>query len=113
MEHTNISTIATIRVGGIKLFYKIKDVKALANYRLSVGFINGEERIYDINPLFNKWASFKSLIETNGLFKQVRVDNGGYGISWNDEIDLECNELYFNGIPIIAPHELYEEVTNK
>jgi hypothetical protein len=30
--------------------------------------------------------------------EQVRVDTGGFGISWNDEIDLSCDELYDNGI---------------
>ena len=33
----------------------------------------------------------------SGLFEQVKVDAGGYGISWNDEIDLSCDELYHNG----------------
>ena len=33
----------------------------------------------------------------NGLFEQVKVDKGGYGISWNGEIDLSCNELWENG----------------
>jgi hypothetical protein len=28
------------------------------------------------------------------LFEQVKVDSGGFGISWNDDIDLSCNELY-------------------
>jgi len=27
----------------------------------------------------------------------LRVDTGGYGICWNDEIDLSCNELWENG----------------
>ncbi len=35
-----------------------------------------------------------------GLFKQVKVDVGGYGIIWNDELDLECNELYFEGVTV-------------
>ena len=33
----------------------------------------------------------------HGLFEQVRVDAGGYGIRWNDSKDLSCNELYQNG----------------
>ena len=35
-----------------------------------------------------------------GLFEQVKVDSGGYGISWNDELDLSCNELYYNGVTV-------------
>ncbi|WP_199647569.1 DUF2442 domain-containing protein [Peptoclostridium sp. AF21-18] len=27
----------------------------------------------------------------------MKIDTGGYGIIWNDDIDLSCNELYENG----------------
>ena len=40
---------------------------------------------------------FQMLDYVQGLFNQVRVDTGGYGIIWNDEIDLSCDELYYNG----------------
>jgi len=30
----------------------------------------------------------------------VKVDAGGYGISWNDDIDLSEYELWTNGKPI-------------
>jgi len=79
------------------LFYKIKNVKLLIDYRLSVDFICGEKKIYDLTPLFNKWSEFRTLKEVSGLFQHVKVDKGGYGVSWNDEIDLDCNELYHNG----------------
>jgi hypothetical protein len=80
------------------MFHKVKNVTPFPNYTVYVEFLNGEKRNYDINPLFNKWMPFNSLREINGLFQQVKVDTGGYGISWNDEIDLECNELYYNGV---------------
>ncbi len=63
-------------------------------------FKNLEKKKYDIKPLFDKWESFKSLENIKGLFEEIKVDEGGYGISWNDEIDLSCNELYCNGITI-------------
>lgn len=31
----------------------------------------------------------------------VKADKGGYGISWNDEIDLSCDELWEIGIMCI------------
>ncbi len=34
------------------------------------------------------------------LFKCVKVDAGGYGVSWNDEIDLSESELWLNGFAI-------------
>ena len=55
-------------------------------------------KVQDVKPLFDKWQVFKDLIYINGLFQQVKVDAGGYGISWNDDIDLSCDELYYNGV---------------
>ena len=81
----------------IILFHKVSEVKPLPDYRLHVYFVNGEKCIYDIKPLFDKWHSFNSLKQIDHLFEQVKVDNGGFGISWNDEIDLACDELYYNG----------------
>jgi Protein of unknown function (DUF2442). len=79
------------------MFYKIVNVKTMTDYNLLVQFQNGVEKIYNLNPLFEKWEDFKDLMNIRGLFEQVKVDKGGYGISWNDEIDLSCNELWNNG----------------
>lgn len=80
------------------MFYKIKDIKPHNNYTLIVTFENDIIKIYDVKPLFNKWDIFNALQNVVGLFEQVKVDSGGYGISWNDELDLSCNELWNNGI---------------
>ena len=79
------------------MFHKVKEVSPLSDFRLAVLFESGERRSYDVRPLLEKWQAFKALSYVTGLFNQVKVDAGGYGISWNDEIDLSCNELYFNG----------------
>ena len=79
------------------MFYKVKSVQPLPDFILLVDFQNGEQKQYNVKPLFDKWEPFKVLTTTAGLFEQVKVDTGGFGISWNDEIDLSCNELYYNG----------------
>ena len=79
------------------MFNKVQAVKPLPEYGLLVLFASGEEKRYNVKPLFDKWEPFKALAATKGLFEQVKVDAGGYGISWNDAIDLSCNELYENG----------------
>lgn len=79
------------------MFHKVKAVSPLANFRLLVQFSEGVTKIYDIKPLFKKWKSFKALERSQELFLSVRVDTGGYGIVWNDDIDLACDELFANG----------------
>jgi hypothetical protein len=80
------------------MFHRVKAVVPLSEYRLSVYFTSGEKKEYDIKPLFNRWEAFRPLTYISGLFNQVKVDVGGYGISWNDQIDLACDELYENGV---------------
>lgn len=81
------------------MFYKVKEVQPLPDYNLLVNFTSGECKRYNVAPLFEKWDMFKTLSNVNGLFEQVKVDAGGYGVSWNDDIDLSCNELWENGTP--------------
>jgi len=80
------------------MFNKVATVTSLDNYILLVVFENGTSKKYDIKPLFNKWDTFKSLTNQQGLYELVKVDVGGFGISWNDDIDLSCNELWNNGV---------------
>ena len=82
------------------MFYKVKNVKALDNYIIHVDFESGVSKKYDIKMLLTNFKEFETLIKVNGLFEQVKVDLGGYGISWNDDLDLSCNELYENGLLI-------------
>lgn len=78
------------------MFYKVNSVSPLDNYKLLVHFWNGVTKIYNINSLFKKWPAFQTLKDKK-LFNEVIVDEGGYGVSWNDDIDLSCNELWENG----------------
>ena len=63
-------------------------------------FTDGVVKKYDVKPLFSEIEAFQTLKEVQGLFELVRVDAGGYGICWNDDIDLACDELWENGIEI-------------
>lgn len=79
-------------------FHRLKNVTPLPDFMLKAEFLDGSQRIYDVKPLMKKIPVFQMLGYVHGLFGQVRVDTGGYGIIWNDEIDLSCDELYENGM---------------
>ena len=87
------------------MFHKVKAVAALSDFRLSVQFAEGVTKIYDVKPLFTEWAPFKVLENAPELFASVEVDVGGYGIIWNDDLDLACNELFENGKTIETPFD--------
>ena len=79
------------------MFHKVKSVCALPDHQLSVQFAEGVTKIYDVKPLFLKWPAFRALENDPELFSAVEVDAGGYGIVWNDDLDLSCDELFANG----------------
>ena len=78
------------------MFHKIKKVIPKENLIIEVEFENEIKKEYDIKKIINKWNVFESL-KDNELFKKVKVDVGGYGISWDKNIDLSCEEIWQNG----------------
>jgi len=82
------------------MFHKIKSVNALPDFKISVQFSEGVTKLYDIKPLFDKLHVFEYFKDNMDEFYQVCVDVGGYGIVWNDDLDLSCDELWDNGIRV-------------
>lgn len=79
------------------MFYNVQAVKALPDFHLHVVFKNGEEKIYNVRPMIDEYEPFQAFLLTYKLFDQVKVEQGGYAVIWNDELDIACNELYYNG----------------
>ncbi|MBI5491292.1 MAG: DUF2442 domain-containing protein [Deltaproteobacteria bacterium] len=75
---------------------RILSVVPLDGERLRVRFDDGREVVYDCRPLFSR-PRFAPLTDP-AFFRLVAVDPGGYGVSWNDEIDLSEYELRTNGV---------------
>ena len=86
------------------LFHKVKDVAPLPDMQLTVQFANGVTKLYDVKPLMERFPAFCAL-EDEGLFASVEVDQGGYGIVWNDDVDLSCDELWEHGIEVATPFD--------
>ena len=79
------------------MFHKVKSVTPENDLKLLVQFSEGTTKRYDVRPLLDKWPVFRARENTPELFQCVHVDAGGYGVSWNDDIDLACDELWENG----------------
>lgn len=65
---------------------------------LVVTFDNGCCRVYDCAPLLDTEA-FRPLRDP-AVFRAVSADPHGYGVVWNDEIDLAESEIWVNGRPV-------------
>ena len=78
-------------------FHRLKNITPLENHILLAEFQDGTIKHYDTKPLKDKIPVFCMLDYVHGLFQQVKVDIGGYGIVWNEELDLSSEEIYCNG----------------
>ncbi|MCC8044123.1 MAG: helix-turn-helix transcriptional regulator [Clostridiales bacterium] len=60
-------------------------------------FFDGTVKEYNVATLFHVYPQMKEL-EDQVLFHSVQVDAGGYGISWNDTLDLEAETIWEDGV---------------
>ncbi len=74
---------------------KILAVQPMEDYQLLVEFTTHEKRRYDVKPLLNK--TMFAALKNAAFFKSVKVEQGGYAVSWNDDIDISEYELWRNG----------------
>ncbi len=87
------------------MFHKVKEVNALPGYKISVRFAEGITKIYNVDLLIEKYSFFLPLKDDADLFSSVVVDQGGYGVVWNDDIDISCDELWANGEIVDTPFD--------
>lgn len=78
---------------------KIMSASFLNDYIICAQFASGVTKKYDIKPLFNEIKLFNNL-KDNNLFIYGHVDTGGYGIVWDDQIDISADEIWENGIVV-------------
>ena len=84
------------------MYHRIASVKALPDLWIEAVFRDGSVKRFDLRPLFSRHPRFRALFEDESLCRLVHVDAGGYGISWNDELDLECEDIWADGVPVPA-----------
>ena len=88
------------------MFVKITSVAALPDFILLVGFASGEYKQFDLKPLIEKYAPSKSLTQVEGLYEQVKIDVGGYGLVWNDDLDIAADVIYEKGTACEPPNDI-------
>lgn len=86
--------------------HKIKSVRASENMTLLAVFENGIEKSYDIRQMERLFPQFCVLKTNPELYKSVQVDVGGYGISWNGDLDIDAEEIWENGVETGTRYEV-------
>ena len=73
----------------------IKQIIKIEPLCLTVLFSDGTVKVIDFhglldNPVFISLSDFS-------FFKQVKIDQGGYGLVWNEDLDISESYLWENG----------------
>ncbi|MDR0676904.1 MAG: DUF2442 domain-containing protein [Elusimicrobiota bacterium] len=71
----------------------MKEVEPQNDMILKVKFENNIIKIIDIKPYLKIFKPFKALKDKK-LFNQAKIDMGGFGIIWNDKIDLSRYDIW-------------------
>jgi hypothetical protein len=74
---------------------RIQSAKAVDDHTLVIEFNNNQKRRYDITPLLER--EMFAPLKNRALFKAVQVEQGGYAIVWNSNIDISEYELWSHG----------------
>ena len=78
------------------IYPKAIEVEPMPDYKIKVGFDNGEKRLFDVKPYIRgEW--FSELLDLE-VFNAVRVD--GLSVAWPEGQDIAPDCPYVNGVAI-------------
>ena len=80
------------------MFHKATDMRFLEGTAMEVVFQDGKVKRYDMASLFEKYPQLRAL-ENRGLFLSGKL-MGAYGIVWNDDLDIETETIYEDGVTV-------------
>jgi hypothetical protein len=75
---------------------RILRAKVVDDHTLMIEFTNQEVKQYDVRHLLE--SPMFAPLRQPAFFKNFKVEPGGYGIVWNDDIDLSEYELWKNSV---------------
>ena len=78
------------------MFISATDLIFLEDVKLELTFLDGKIIRFDMSKLFDKISCLKKL-QDRSLFLSGHLDKGGYGIIWNDDIDIDVMTIYEEG----------------
>ena len=78
------------------MFHRAIDLKFTGDTEVEVTFCDGKVMRYDVCELFDKIPPLSSL-RNRSLFTSGYLSLGGYGIIWNDDLDLDIETIYYDG----------------
>lgn len=83
---------------------KVEDVVPLNNHQLLVFFRNGSIKKCSVEPFAGKDPALGVLLKSDVAFVKVKVQTGGYGVIWDENMRIPDDDLYTCGesVPLSA-----------
>lgn len=79
---------------------KVEDVVPLQNNCLLVFFRDGMVRKCDLTEYFETTPRFSVLAKRPDFFRYVRIQTGGYGVQWDENLSISDAVLYKTGMRV-------------
>ncbi len=80
------------------MFHKAVKLEMKEGTTLELAFQDGKVKRYDMSMLFTKYPQLAALKDRD-LFLSGQL-MGAYGIIWNDDLDIEAETIYEDGITV-------------
>ena len=77
---------------------KIISAQVIDDRTLLIEFSQNEFKKYDVSQLLSK--EMFAPLRNPSFFKNFKIESGGYGLVWNEDVDVSEYELWKNGVSI-------------
>lgn len=84
------------------MFHKATNIDFIRGTVMEVEFQDGSVKRYDVHVLYEKHSQLRALDDWQ-LFSSGKLV-GGYGVIWNDDLDLDIETIYQDGT-LVRSHE--------
>ena len=78
--------------------HRVQRVSMIDQNILQAIFIGGEVIQYDLRKMLSILPQFQEIINNPSLASKVHADTGGYGVSWSDDLDLDSETIWEDGV---------------
>ncbi|MBQ3882266.1 MAG: DUF2442 domain-containing protein [Bacteroidales bacterium] len=78
------------------MFHKAEKLEFREGTVLHLTFQEGKVKGYDMAVLFDKYPQLCAL-KDRALFLSGQLDVGGYGVVWNEDLDISAETIYEEG----------------
>ena len=85
--------------------HRVEDIVALSGRRLLVFFRDGEAKLCGLTEILSGSKAFAPILKNDDYFQNVRLQVGGYGISWGEQLTIPDHKLYQIGAAVPLSHD--------